>query len=160
MSATNRGAIRSDQDFYPTPESAFKPLLPYIPNLDIWEPACGDRRLVRWMCEYGLPADGSDLTQGRDFLREFSPHSVIVTNPPYSLAMEFAIQSLAVAEHIFLLLRLNFLASRKRREWFKVNEPSALFVLSERPSFTGRGTDATDYAWYYWGDMHRGIYHL
>ncbi len=34
-----------------------------------------------------------------------------------------------------LLLRLNWLASQKRREWFKTHEPSALFVLSERPSF-------------------------
>ena len=35
------------------------------------------------------------------------------------------------------------------------NTPTALHVLSKRPSFTGKGTDATDYAWYVWDKTER-----
>jgi len=60
-----------------------------------------------------------------------------------------------------MLLRLNFLASRKRHGWWNLHRPSALFVLSQRPSFTEDGqTDATDYAWFYWGAFHSGIHFL
>ena len=37
----------------------------------------------------------------------------------------------------------------------KQNSPTSLFVLSKRPSFTGKGTDATDYAWYVWDKTDR-----
>jgi len=30
-----------------------------------------------------------------------------------------------------------------------------MFVLSKRPSFTGKGTDATDYAWFVWDKTDR-----
>jgi hypothetical protein len=113
---------------------------------------------------------------------------------------EFAAHGLEVASEMMLLLRLNFLASAKRRAWWKAHEPSALFVLSERPSFAifctcvesedgpvgcghkwsvpadaGRPkvcpecghddlkittSDATDYAWFYFGHRFKGIYHL
>lgn len=167
MSATNRGAVRNERDFYATPKSAFEPLLPYIKAVDkvVWEPACGDLRLIKWMRDYGIQAYGSDIalpSDGEDFLKSDGyQDECIVTNPPYSLAFEFCQHSVAMSEHVFLLLRLNFLASQKRREWFKAHEPSALFILSERPSFTGNGkTDATDYAWFYWGWVWTGIFHL
>ncbi len=161
MSATNRGAIRIQSDFYPTPESAFEPLIPYLPKGKyIWEPASGDGRLIRWMVEAGLEAGGNDLNSGYDFLADTEISDCIVTNPPYSSAMEFAAHAVLHADEVFLLLRINFLGSKKRKAWFQANEPSALFVLSQRPSFTGSGTDATEYAWYYWGPRHKGIFHL
>lgn len=177
MSATNRGAIRNHADFYPTPLESFTPLIPYIKQTCddqslIWEPACGDGRLVRAMLGADLNAVGSDIREvpnhpsllgGRDFTNG-SPVTTcvthIVTNPPFSLALPFIVHSLRHARHVFMLLRLNFLGSQKRRTFWRANEPSALFVLSERPSFTGSGTDATDYAWFYWGETHSGIFHL
>lgn len=167
MSATNRGAVRNERDFYATPESAFKPIIPFIglckPH-HVWEPACGDRRLIRWLAESELRGfvDGDDLTNGYDFLKDMDRrYNCIVTNPPFSLAFEFCQHAVAVADHVFLLLRLNFLASAKRKPWFAENEPDALFILSKRPSFTeDGGTDACDYAWYYWGQRHHGIVHL
>lgn len=47
------------------------------------------------------------------------------------------------------LLRLNWLASQKRAFWLRKNTPS-VYVLPKRPSFTGKGTDATDYCWAVW----------
>jgi len=37
-----------------------------------------------------------------------------------------------------------------------------LHVISKRPSFTGGGTDATEYAWFIWDNtdrIERGIFH-
>lgn len=148
-------------DFYPTPLYSFTPLILYLPrDRDIWEPACGDGRLVNIMNKYGLKAAGNDLQQGYNFLVDREPRECIVTNPPFSFAFEFAIRSLQLSDEVFLLLRLNFLASKKRKNWFQKNEPSCLFVLSERPSFVGGKTDMTDYAWFYWGNRHKGIIHL
>ncbi len=163
MSATNRGAKRHAADFYATPEAAFKPLLPFIEEVDapIFEPACGDERLLVWLDEVDVCAEGNDLTRGYDFLNDVTYYECIVTNPPFSLALEFCDHAIKHALHVFMLLRLNFLASRKRRDWWNTHKPDALFILSERPSFTGNGkTDATDYAWFYWGGVHRGIYFL
>lgn len=50
----------------------------------------------------------------------------------------------------YQMLRINFLGSIARHEWWKNNQPTALYVLSKRPSFSGKGTDATDYAWFVW----------
>ena len=150
-------------DFYATPEAAFRPLLPYLARLGgkIWEPACGDSRLVKWMQEFGFDAAGSDLNAGYDFLKDGDRHETILTNPPFSLAMEFCDHARQHAPNVFMLLRLNFLASRKRRDWWRRNPPAALFVLSERPSFTEDGqTDATDYAWFFWGSYWRGCFFL
>lgn len=160
MSATNRGAVRKDKDHYATPEAAFKPLLPYLARVPtaVWEPACGDRRLIRWMEEVGIESYGNDMNTGYDFLQDSLRYSSILTNPPFSLALEFCEHAIKHAPNVFMLLRLNFLASRKRRDWWRKHPPSALFILSERPSFTGDGkTDSTDYAWFYWGPLHQGI---
>jgi len=168
MSATNRGAKRHAADFYATPESAFRPLLPFIKavrsmsaGFEVWEPACGDRRLIRWMEKDGIASGGSDLKNGYDFLKNADEASCILTNPPFSLALEFCDHAINHSPNVFMLLRLNFLASRKRRNWWNAHKPAALFVLSERPSFTDNGkTDATDYAWFYWGKIHKGFYFL
>lgn len=164
MSATHRGAKRREADYYATPESAFRPLLYFLKAHQggIWEPACGDGRLVKWMNEAGLEASGDDISRnGYNFLTDDSRYETIVTNPPFSLALEFCDRALSSSFNVFMLLRLNFLASRKRRDWWRRNPPSALFILSERPSFTDDGkTDATDYAWFYWGKLHKGIFFL
>lgn len=138
MSATNRGATRNERDFYATPKEAFEPLLPYLwRTTEAWrDPACGDQRLIRWMTDYNLHASGADLLQGYDFLQDDNIYpGGIVTNPPFSLALEFCDHAIKHTEHVFMLLRLNFLASEGRWEWWVKHKPDALFVLSKRPSF-------------------------
>lgn len=164
MSSTNRGAIRREADFYATPEAAFKPLLAFLPMdkaLLYWEPACGDRRLIQWIYEAGGLADGKDLrTDGVDFLKDETPRTFIITNPPFSLAQEFCDHALKHANEVMMLLRLNFLGAQKRADWWRKNEPAALFILSKRPDFTGGGGDSCEYAWFYWGHRFTGIHHL
>lgn len=163
MSSTNRGAVRKPADFYATPKEAFMPLLAYLPPpcaVDYWEPACGDNRLITWLRESGRHADGSDLSLGTNFLKDFTRRQFIITNPPFSLAQEFCQHALVYSEEVCMLLRLNFLGAQKRRDWWMAHEPNALFVLSKRPDFTGDGGDSCEYAWFYWGNRFRGIRHL
>lgn len=82
----------------------------------------------------------------------------ILTNPPYSLAMEFILRAAVEAPRVdrTFLLRLNFLGSQKRAGWLRANAPD-VFVLPRRPSFTPDGkTDATEYAWFSWGPKRGG----
>jgi hypothetical protein len=78
--------------------------------------------------------------------------SAVITNPPYSQAEEFIRHSQATwpcADLVFLL-RLGFLASAARLKlWEAIGTPD-VWVLPNRPSFTGHGTDSADYAWYHW----------
>lgn len=161
MSSTNRGAVRKTNDSYCTPAAAFLPFLPHLqPGVRFWEPACGDRRLINWLREAGHEAEGNDLQNGYDFLEDRRIHGCIITNPPFSLALEFCEHALCHAPEVIMLLRLNFLGSQKRYDWWRQNEPSAIYVLSERPDFTGGGGDSCEYAWFVWGIRYSGIHHI
>lgn len=151
MSATHRGADRRPQDFYPTPAYAVDAILTRVNVAAVrtsCEPCRGDGAIYD-----KLPGDRlyAELSEGVDYFElEFPPLDLIITNPPFSLALEFLRKSLSEARTVVYLLRLNFLGSAKRREFWQAHPPSHLYVLSRRPSFTGRGTDATEYAWFVW----------
>ncbi len=175
MSSTNRGSKRKENDYYQTPKEAFDPIIPYLPKTQpIWEPAAGDGRLIQWMRDSGRDAWGVDLThnfvavddkvtirdeRGKDFLTENGMWRCIVTNPPFSLAQEFCDHAITHADEVFMLLRLNYLGAQKRKDWWKAHEPDAIFVLSNRPDFTGEGGDSCEYGWFYWGFRYKGIIH-
>lgn len=76
--------------------------------------------------------------------------SVIIGNPPYSVAEEHVTHALRYGSVVAFLLRIGFLASRKRYAWWQANPPDEVHVISRRPSFTGGGTDSQEYAWYVW----------
>lgn len=80
---------------------------------------------------------------------------LILTNPPFSLAVEFVEKSLWTAKCTTMLLPLNFMSSRGRVAFHKAH-PAHVHVLEKRPSFGlnkhGKpGTDAQDYGWFQWG---------
>lgn len=172
MSSTNRGGGRAANDYYATPDYAFKPLLALLPSdVTFFEPCAGDGRLIRWLRESDRKAHGSDLFPlaeagsvypgfPTDFLADTRDHQFILTNPPFSLAVAFFDHALKHAPEVMMLQRLNYLATRERHAWWCAHEPDALFVLSVRPDFDGRGGDSTDYCWYYWGPRWKGIWHL
>lgn len=164
MSSTNRGSERREKDFYPTPSSAFRPVLRLLnKEWKHWECAQGDGRLVQMMQKVGISCRGSDLNDGDDFLApHLAPEDVIITNPPFSLAQEFCNVAIGLSLHeTWMLLPLGFLGGQNRQAWWIYHEPTALFVLSDRPSFTDNGrTDSEVYAWYYWGYRYEGIHHL
>lgn len=170
MSSTNRGAVRNEADFYATPEWCVDAILPLLAlGGPILEPAVGEGVIVRRLLAHDMMAsvtmvDIEDRLAGvppdRFHLYDFLAWSkmnpgrfgTVITNPPYSLAMEFVQAALDVTEpggEVVMLLRLNFLGSQKRATWLRENPPD-VYVLPKRPSFTNGGTDSCEYAWFRW----------
>jgi len=185
MSATNRSPRGGDaRDFFPTPKWLVEAIVPElqqrIPKTGavILEPACGDGAIVD-VLRQGFPSAeivGVDLAQlsrtdligGVDFLTtDPSPEfDLVITNSPWSLAMEFIEHALKfrrprtdlhVQGLVVMLLRINFFASQGRAKRFRELRPS-LYITPRRPSFTDDGkTDAADYCWAFFdgrGEIH------
>jgi hypothetical protein len=78
-----------------------------------------------------------------------APFDVVIGNPPYRLALEFVERALQIGNIVAMLLRLNFCGTEERHSFFKKFCPD-IFVLPNRPSFRGEGSDSIEYAWYVW----------
>lgn len=178
MSATNRGGTRHPSDFYATPSWCVDRLLEKLtlPGGAWLEPGAGEGNIIkavqrsdiRWtalelqpVCRPalerltprpeiiitdkfispGLPEEEKPLN-GRRF-------DVAFGNPPFSLAQEFVEESLRYADAVVMLLRLNFLGSAGRCCFMQTHAPD-VYVIPDRPSFSGRGTDSIEYAWFVW----------
>lgn len=157
MSATGRGTVRDEKDFYATPKAAFEPLLTILPMSlsrdtaisGYWEPCAGDGRLIHWLRESGRVCDGADLEHrtacygnlnnfvpgGVDYLKDIMQRDFVITNPPFSLAFAMCQHALAHSREFIFLLRLSFLESDSRGDWLTAHEPNGLWVLRKRPSF-------------------------
>ena len=150
---------RHEQDFYATPHWCYQALEPYVNWSHVsttFEPCQGDRRIVNWLKggREHVTVDGCDIrdTPSINYLAT-QPDQVdlIITNPPYSHALEFIKKGISHSRCSFWFLRLNFLAGQNRNEFFVKNPLKALIVSSRRPSFTNDGkTDAADYGWFVW----------
>ena len=171
MSATNRGGTRRDADYYPTPAWCVDRLLEAVdlPRGEWLEPCAGDGAIMRavdaqdWDDHHDMVWTTVDIREesGADIIADYlwmgcpelgdKRFDVAITNPPFGHAEEFVHASLARADIVVMLLRLSWLASERRAPFMRQNPPS-VYVLPNRPSFTGDGsTDAADYGWFIWG---------
>jgi hypothetical protein len=77
---------------------------------------------------------------------------VVITNPPFNRAMEFIEKSIGCSDkYVIMLLRLSFLESKKRYDFFQDNMPTHIYVHHKRISFTDDGkTDSAAYAHFVW----------
>ncbi len=189
MSSTARGGKRSEADNYPTPSWCVRRLLEIVTlpkEGNYLEPAAGDGAIVRaadsmdpglggveppirwWLhelreeCRKDLDTLG--YVEIGDFLHDGhggqpGTFDVCITNPPFSLAMEFIRVCLPISDHAIFLLRLNFLGSEERSKFIRETMPD-IYVLPNRPSFTGGHTDSIEYAWFHWHKNSRGIYKI
>ncbi len=161
-----------EHEFYPTPAWCVTRLLSHVelPGGQWLEPSAGDGAIIRavnatrpdvsWNAVELRPHAAPSLralgavTTIDDFLRASHlglPFDVALGNPPFSLAAQFVLKSLEHAEQVVMLLRLNILgSSNDRRHLFETAGMPDVYVLPERPSFTGDGTDACEYAWMRW----------
>ena len=155
MSSTNRGAKRVERDAYNTPTEAVEALIPHLVLDPTWwmlEPCVGSGNILRAFQPYVGVVEVCEIAEpySIDFLTYDAGrrYDLIVTNPPFSLAQEFVTKALELANCVIMLLPLSFLGSQRRRDWWRQHPPTAIFILSKRPSFTGKGTDATEYGWF------------
>ena len=173
MSATNRGTERKPYDFYATPVDVVKNFLNNydLPKGNILEPSAGNGNVIKALRDKGIQnnitaieireEEENNLNMLSDkviidnFL-DWNPdkdYDVIIGNPPYSIAREFMEKCFEIANEntvIIMLLRTAFLESKSRFEFWQEHPVTELYVLSKRPSFTGKGTDATSYSWFVW----------
>lgn len=84
---------------------------------------------------------------------DYKPH-VIITNPPFNKALEFITKALDDVEeggYVIMLLRLNFLETKARKQFFDNYMPKWIFVHHKRMSFIeGGGTDSVAYCHMVW----------
>lgn len=185
MSATNRGSKRIESDFYATPEKTIHRFLTAydcdMNGLNIFEPCAGKGAICKVIkekyprskieaneireeevdalsqyCEEVHCADFRDCLILRD-------QDIIITNPPYSIAEEIIKTCFKVRDDktvVIMLLRTAFLESKKRYDFWQKHPVNHLYVLSERPSFTGKGTDATSYSFFVWDGSNKQSIHV
>jgi hypothetical protein len=91
-----------------------------------------------------------------DYLKvklDYKPY-VIITNPPFNQALEIITKALDDVDDngwVIMLLRLNFLETKVRKDFFDKQLPKYIFVHHKRMSFTDDGKrDSIAYAHYVW----------
>jgi len=182
MSATGRGGKRNPFDFYATPAGITQRIVRHLglPGGKWLEPAAGDGAIIRaitsiredifWTaCE--LRAECADALRfaGADevLLGDFRPQALLlaaegrrfdvaILNPPFKLAQTILGQCLELCDWVVALERVNWLASLGRENWMRTHTPD-VYLLPDRPSFSGGTTDSIEYAWMVWrpGDHKR-----
>jgi hypothetical protein len=164
-------------DLYETPECAVRALLAVesLPRGTVWEPACGPGAIVRALRAAGHEVYATDLVDykspdqdasGVDFLMESSaPDSIgsIITNPPFKLADDFVRHALLLCPRVYMLLRLAFLESERRRVILDNGWLRRVYVfrkrlpMMHRAGWNGpRASSALAFAWFCWDRQHCG----
>lgn len=208
MSSTNRGAVRSPNDFYVTdpaeigrflrrwcltdpqaeafwskPRSILDPSAGGLTETITIEQKAPKPPLVFQPSEMSYPKaineflnqayrikpeqfDTIDIRQNSkaatkgDFINYRPFHTrecydMVITNPPFSLALEFIRKALMVVRpggYVVMLLRLNFFGSEDRNPFFLNGQmPDIAYVHSKRLGFTPDGkTDSIEYMHAIW----------
>ena len=176
-STPSRGRV--EDDFYATPLSATKAIFEREP-MDglIWEPACGDGAISKFLIEQGKTVISSDLVDRGygiapiDFLtidpteKEFN-HDVIITNPPFSLAQQFIEKALSFDNtKVIMFCKIQLLEGKARKEMFLNSPLKCVYVFSERQNPLRNGQEYDEngkkwsstmcFAWFVWDKTHRG----
>jgi hypothetical protein len=175
-------------NYFPTPPWATRALCEFLigqglplDDMICWEPACGEMHMVRPLEEYFRDVIASDVHRYADdheifdftmaaFDRREEQPDFVVTNPPFTLAVEFIAAASVIARTGFaMLVRSAFLEGGERyRELWSKNPPSFVLQFSERvvllenrlvragatdPFAIEEGrkaTTATSYVWLVW----------
>jgi hypothetical protein len=181
MSSTNRGHSRDTHisDYYRTHVPDINLFFNNIRHLDILkglilDPCAGGVKQRESMSYpealkiYGVKSELIDTID----IREDSPadiignylelntegrYDVIITNPPFNIALDVikkALSDVKEGGHVILLLRLNFFGSQERKPFWDSHLPKYCFVHSKRIHFIDgqgkSGTDSIEYAHYIW----------
>ena len=164
MSRTTGKVIKNE--FYPTPAKVVDALLETVsfrPSDVFLEPCRGEGAIYNRIPLPGNQKCWAELSEGVDYLKTpFNNIDVIITNPPFSLATDFlekAKSELSEDGTMIFLLRLNFLGSKKRVEfWEAFGTPPHIKVITPRPSFAkinNSTSDTCEYGWFIWDHGNR-----
>ena len=146
---SKRNKSKDCSDLYSTPEIALDKLFEVVDfskDKKYFEPCAGIGIVSEYLREKGLYVVSNELFEhgyiteyNEDFLNtdvEFDCDT-IVSNPPYKLAYEFVNKGFECAKEQYLLLRLQFLESKKRYEQlFSKGHLKNVYVFVSRISCT------------------------
>lgn len=162
--------MRRANDAYYTPDAlaeALVALLPIEATDTVMEPSAGGGAFVRALlprCARVLACDvedceGLDLAHSAhrgDFLSCGIGGRWTVGNPPYRGFERHVDHALQLGRHVAYLLRLSVMESATRAPMWRRWPLRKVWVLAERPSFTGGGTDTGAYGFFWWDRQHTG----
>lgn len=167
----NADADRQENDLYCTNPKMVELLLQYekfSPN--IWEPCNGLSHISDTLRDNGYNVRKSDIlsynqddVEIMDFLETNETFDGdIVTNPPYKNVEKYIYKALESANKVAMLLKVNILATQKRKKLFDAYPPKTVYVLSKRymcaknGEFEKYGNGAVDYVWIIWEKDFKG----
>lgn len=177
LAGGNPASSRVENDFYATDPKAVKMLLDKYNILRtgncVLEPCCGMGHISKSVQDYYKDVDITQLDivdRGcgaiiSDFLtyKTEDRYDAIITNPPYSLALEFVQKSLELVKPngvVAMFLKIQFLEGQKRKEFFEKNPPKYIYVFRNRMATWNNGNEkdangkrwATTmcHAWFIW----------
>ncbi len=175
MSRALQAAARRPLDAYYTPDplaAALVGLLPIEPTDTVMEPHAGGGAFVRALlpvarrvhaCDAnpeaeGLHIDGVSASFGGvDFLElKYGRARWIVGNPPFRGFEAHVEHALTLSRHVAFLLRLASMETAARAPMWQRWPLRKVWVLAERPSFTGGGTDSAAYGWFWFDRLYEG----
>lgn len=183
MSATRKPRAERGLDFYETPAWCVRALLPHLPACSrVLDPCVGKGAILSalgwpprsWGIELdpalaavaseSCPVVVRDALAPDPWLLDVAEGNaqLVVMNPPYLFAEDFverALAEVAPGGTVAALLRLGFLEGQARASFHR-EHPADVLVLSRRPSFTRRGTDASAYGWFVYGPGRGGRWQL
>lgn len=146
----NCGFIENEKDC-----QKHKPKFPVI--FDIPPTPCSYPTALRRVCDPGIIIDTNDIRidspaeQHANFLLLYPANKpdIIITNPPFDIALQVIEHSLKIVKPgglVVMLLRLNFFGSGKRKSFFDRCMPISHDIHHERLGFTPDGkTDSIEY---------------
>jgi hypothetical protein len=170
FSTNNASGKRKASDFYETPYSLTRLFLQQEAFSGVTlEPACGNLAICSLLDEFNLAYDNYDIQDPWkvNFLNESNLYDNVITNPPFSLALEFIQKSKQISKaKIAMLLPLSYLHGKERfdKVWQDTAFPlKKIYVFTRYPllgeplRLDGKhNTGMMVYAWYVWEKSYIG----
>jgi hypothetical protein len=116
-----------------TPAYALDPLLPYLGDWVIWEPAAGEGLLVQALYDSGFRQSQviyGDVLTGQNFF-EYEPDrwDCLITNPPYSIQFDWIERCYKLGKPFALLLKVEVLGTKGASSLFREFGTEVIFIF-------------------------------
>lgn len=158
---------RQKDDFYATEPKAIRELLKVYNefNNNIWECCCGQGHLSEELKSNGYDVMSSDKINRNygnviDIFDIKENNRDVITNPPYKIAKEVIEHLLNISDKniiIAMLLKVQFLEGKGRKDFFKKYPMKYLYISSSRIRTCKNGdfekyknVNSIAYGWYIW----------
>ena len=162
---------RERDDYYATEPKAVELLLDLEKfDSNILEPCCGEGHMSEVLKSAGYNVTSSDLIdRGYGVVKSIFDYEHfngdIITNPPYKLALDCVKKSLDIIDDghkVAMFLKIQFLESKTRKEFFEQCPPKVVYVASSRLTCAKNGDfnqykgAAMSFAWFIWEKGYKG----